>query len=330
MSSCEQSGAMATIERIPLSDDVEAWLEARLHYINASEMPIVCGEAGYGSLAELYAEKKRLRPPLVDSGVLRRGRWGEASVFQALAEERPEWDVNRARVHVINRARRIACTPDGFAIAPGRDGMGVVQAKVVARSIFKAKWLDDPDDSLDGPATVPSNYRIQTVTERMLNADRCPWAVLAVLINGEFDWRLRLFDIEPDRELEERILDAAEHFLRAYLDPGIMPPFEPQRDEALVKALYPQDDGTEIDLTGDNRALVAAEELEETSAAIKRLKKTEHDLKTELEAKLCAHTYGRLADGRRLSWKMTSRKGYSVGPTTYRTLRILKSEDRAA
>jgi predicted phage-related endonuclease len=47
-----------TIERIELSSDREAWLEMRRNFINASEMATVCGEASYGSLAELYAEKK--------------------------------------------------------------------------------------------------------------------------------------------------------------------------------------------------------------------------------------------------------------------------------
>ena len=47
------------IERIPISDDYQ-WLSVRPQYCNASEMATICGEAGYGSLAELYAEKEGL------------------------------------------------------------------------------------------------------------------------------------------------------------------------------------------------------------------------------------------------------------------------------
>jgi predicted phage-related endonuclease len=153
--------------------------------------------------------------------------------------------------------------------------------------------------------------------------------VLAVLINGEFDWTLRLFDIERDSVIEERILHGVDAFWRDYFDPGIMPPFEPKRDEALIKALYPKDDGSEIDLSGDNRALVAVEELIETQDALGRLKKDEASLKAELTGKLGEHTYGRLADGRRLSWKQQSRKAYAVEAATYRVLRVLKSEKRS-
>jgi predicted phage-related endonuclease len=311
------------IERIEI-DDGYGWLAERQRYIGASEVATVCGVAAYGSLAELYAEKKGLRPPLADSGVLRRGRWGESAVFQALADERPEWDVQRARVHVIDQERRLACTPDGFATAPDRDGFGLVQAKVVSRSVYRQKWLDDPEGPFDGPAEPPAHFRLQTVCERMLNADRCPWAVLAVLINGEYDWSFRLFDIEPDPLLEGRICYDVAAFLRNHLDQGIMPPFEPQRDEALVKLLFPHDDGTEIDLTSDFRALVAADELTETQEALKRLNATEKALKTELTGKLGAATYGRLADGRRLSWKQQQRKGYVVEASTFRVFRVLK------
>jgi len=311
------------IERIPLGNDRDAWLAARLGFINASEMPTVCGEAHFGSLAELFAEKKGLRPARIDTGVLRRGRWGEASVFEALADERPEWRIVRAKVHVRDTTRRIACTPDGFAEAPGRDGFGVVQTKVIARSIFRQRWLDDPSAGFDGAATPPVPYRIQTVTEEMLN--ETAWGLLAVLICGEFDWQLRLFDIERDPVIEDRILYCADQFWRNHLDANIMPPFEPQRDEALVKALYPRDNGIAIDLKKDNRALALVDDLAHTSAALKRLKDQESAIKTELSAKLGDATFGVLADGRCLSWRTQHRKAFSVAATDFRVLRVLKS-----
>jgi predicted phage-related endonuclease len=314
-----------TIERIPLTEDREQWLAERRNFVNASEIAVICGEAGYGSLAELYAEKTNLRPPRVDSAVLRRGRWGEAAVFEALAETYPEWDVRRAKVHVRDTERRLACTPDGFATAPGRDGIGVVQAKVISRAIFRDRWLDEPDDGLNGSATPPPAMRLQVLTEMMLNDTK--WGVLAVLINGEFDWTFRLIDVERDPVAEDRICYHAAKFFEDHLDPAIMPAFEPQRDEALVRALYREDTGAEIDLSGDNRALAAVDELIETQAACKRMQKQERAIKTELCAKLGEHSFGRLADGRRLSWRLQHRKAYSVEACDYRVLRILNPKD---
>ena len=306
--------------RVTLTDvSRETWLAMRRQYVNASETPIVCGESHWGSLAALYAEKKGLRPPLEDSDVLRRGRWGEAAVFEALAEERPEWRIERAKIYVIDENKRQACTPDGFAIAPDRDGIGIVQAKVVSSWVFRNKWLEDPDD-MDS-ARPPAPYRLQTVQEMRLNG--LSWGVIAVLINGEFDWRFRLFDLERNEEIEARIDYHTERFFREWFDPGIMPPFEPQRDAELVKELYPQDTGAVLDLAGDNRALALVQDLDEVSKAKKRAIEQEKIIKAELEAKLAYASYGKLGNGRWLQWKVENRRAYTVPASSPRVLRIL-------
>jgi predicted phage-related endonuclease len=311
------------IERIAVDPirDRDSWLMMRRQNINASEVAIVCGEGAFGSLAELYAEKRGMRPPLVDSGVLRRGRYSEAAVFEALGEE-TKWDLARAKVYFREPELRLGATPDGFALAPDRPGRGVIQAKTVARSIFRNRWLWDPDTPIEsGDADAPGYYRLQVLTEMMLSEAK--WGVLAVLVTSEFDSRLRLFDIEPDPTAEARILTNVARFWQDYFDPGIMPPFEPQRDEALIKALYPRDTGATIDLRGDNRATAVVEEWIEISAALKRLKKQEETLKTELKGKLSDHSYGLLAGGRRVSWRVQHRRGYPVKPSNPRVLKIL-------
>lgn len=310
------------IERINITDR-EAWLSARLHAVNASEVAIVLGEGHFGSLAELYAEKKGLRPPLIDSGILRRGRWGEPAVFEALAEEYPGWEIRRAKIYLVDRERRLGATPDGFAMRPDRPGRGVVQAKVVTRGAFRRRWLSDEDAPIaDGDAEVPIYYRLQTLTEMMLA--ECSWGVVAVVVASEFDMTLRVFEIERDAELEAAILAGVEAFWRDYFDPGVMPAFEPQRDQALIKALYPKDDGTIIDLGTHNRAGELADTLIETRAAVTRLKKTEQTTAAELQGVMAGHTYGRLADGRVISWKQQHRKAYTVAPSDYRVLKVLK------
>lgn len=312
---------MAPIERVTEFDRAE-WLGWRPDFLGASEIPIVCGEATWGSQAVLFAEKKGLRPPPPDTGPMQRGRWGESAVFEALAETKPDWQVQRAHVHVRDTDRRIACTPDGFATAPGRRGIGIVQAKTIGRRNFRERWLDGPEGSLHGQATPPSSYRIQTITEMMLN--EVAWGVLAVLVVGEFEWILRLFDVDRDQVIEDLICYHAHRFWTEHLDPNIMPPFEPPRDAELVRALFPNDDGTEIDLTTDNRALTVVEDLVQIQAAKKRLLKQEEEAKTELQGKLGTHTFGRMADGRLLSWKLQHRNGFTVAPADFRVFRILE------
>jgi predicted phage-related endonuclease len=310
------------IERHPITSR-EQWLELRRQDVTASDVAIVCGEGAWGSLAQLYADKKGLSPPLTDSGVLKRGRWGEAAVFEALADERPEWELRRAKIYLRDSDLRLGCTPDGFALAPGRDGIGIVQAKTVSRSVFYQKWVQGDDEF----AIPPRHYMLQTLTEEMLA--ETTWGVIAVVINGEYDWDFRLFDVERHAEAEARIKTKVVEFWQHYLDPNIMPPFEPQRDAELIKALYPEDTGTTVDLSADNRAAQLVDDLSETQAALKRLGDSEKTIKAELQAKMGENTFGVLADGRCLSWKLMHRRGYTVEPTDYRQFRILKHKPEA-
>jgi predicted phage-related endonuclease len=312
------------IERINITDR-EQWLALRRQDVTASDVAIVCGEGAYASAAELYAEKKGLRPPLIDTAVLQRGRWTEASCFEALAENRPTWDIKRAKIYLRDPELRLGATPDGFAIDPEREGIGVVQAKSVARYTFRRTWMLDPDDSVDyGEAVVPEYYRLQTLTEAMLA--NAAWACVAVIVTSEFDMEFRLFDVPRDDEIEDRIKYNVLKFWHDYLDPGIMPPFDPQRDERLVRLLYPKDTGTTVDLTGDNRALALTEDFIMKQAGAKRLTAEIEEIRTELQGKLGENTFGLLADGRRLSWRTHVRKGYTVPPSSPRIFRILRPE----
>lgn len=311
------------IIRKPITNLEEWWLN-RLPYVGASEVGIVCDVDGrFASKAMLFAEKKGLRPPTFDNARMRQGRMLEGACIEALCDRFPEWEVKRAKIWVVDDELRLACTPDAAAIRPGSDGIGNVQAKVIARNIYRQKWLDDPAGPITGPATPPAAYHLQTLAEMMLND--LSWGGLAVLINGEYETDFQWLEIERNEVLEDKIRSAVRSFFRDYLDAGVMPPLEPERDAELVKHLFPKDNGTTIDLAGDNRAMILAEDLVQTQAGLKRLRDSETAIKTELEAKLGEHTYGRLADGRCIAWKTQHRKAYAVEAADFRVLRILKT-----
>ena len=302
----------------------EQWLELRLKDITASDVPTVCGVGLYGSAAELYAGKKGQRPPIAETAAMQRGRWDEPSVFEALAEKRPEWEVRRAKIYLRDPDLRLGCTPDGFALAPDADGLGVVQAKSISRSVFRERWLVDPNDDIElGDAEVPEAYRLQTLTEEMLSDSK--WGILAVVIKSEFASWFRLFDVDRDAETEALIRDKVAAFWRDYLDANIMPPFELPRDAELIKRLYPKDDGTLLDLATDNRALALVEDLTEARAAQKRSKDLIEKLQAELGAKIGEHTFAALGDGRCIRYKREPRRSYVVPASSPRVMRILKA-----
>lgn len=327
----ERIAHKAVAERIPISDssghriDREMWLTLRRQDITASDVPAVCGEGMFGSAAKVWAEKRGLLLPQEMTEPMKRGIWGEAAVFEALAWERPTWDIRRAKVYLRDVAARLGATPDGAAIDPERPGIGMVQTKVIGERVFENDWLDNPSDNPHDPfasATPPLAYRLQTLTEAMLGA--ADWAVLVVLIVGQWKWSLRIFDVERHAAAETMIRGKVAAFWRDYLDTGIQPPIDPERDSELVKQLYARDDGTEIDLSSDNRMPELVDELATIKATIKGAETLKTAIETDIKAKMGEHTFGRLVDGRMITWKIQHRDGYTVNPTSFRVLRVLK------
>ena len=244
---------MATIERIPVTDR-EQWLALRKNDITASDVAAVCGEGMYGSAAKVWAEKRGVIQPAELNEAMKRGHWGEAAVFEALQWERPTWELRRAKIYMRDPDARLGATPDGAAIIPGRDGVCIIQAKVVALPVFKRDWLlIEGDNPETGEAEPPIGYQLQTTTENMLA--EATVGILAVLIVDTFKWTLRTFEIERHAGAEAMIRKKVKAFWTNYLDTGIQPPLEAERDAELVKRLYPKDDGTTIDLSGNNRIL---------------------------------------------------------------------------
>lgn len=315
-------GGGGAVERLAIEDRAQ-WLEWRQANINASEIGILFGQSPYGSLAQLYAEKKGIRPPTVDTGLLRRGRWFEAAIFEALREQRPEWTIVRAHIYLRDPQLKFGASPDGFSLCPDREGRGIVETKCISRTVFCRRWLIDPQSSIEhGDAVVPEDYRLQVLSQMILA--ECQWATLAAFVISEFDCILRLFDIGRDAIAEAAILDAVAIFWRDHLDVGIMPQFEPTLDSELLQELYPEDFGTTIDLSFDNRALAATDEWEAVKKIAADVDKTEKALRTELKGKLGTNSYGILRDGRCLQLKREPRRGHVAEPTAPRILRILK------
>jgi predicted phage-related endonuclease len=316
------------IERIPvdLARDRAGWLALRQHDITASDVPAVCGDGMFGSALKVWAEKRGIVGQSEQTEAMKRGLWGEAAIFEALGMEYPDWELRRAKVYFRDPSIRIGATPDGAAVRPDKEGVGIVQAKFISEWSFISHWLNDPDDDPhrpDAPATAPIAYQLQTLTEAMLaEAD---WAVLAVIIHSQWQWSLRLFDVHRHEGAELMIRDRVAGFWRDYIDTGIQPSVDPTRDEAIVKKLFARDDGTELDLSGDNELPGLLDERAKLKDAIKLNEKRVGVIDTDIKGKLGNHTYARIRDGRRVSWKLQQRAGFTVQPTEFRVLRIAKN-----
>lgn len=311
------------IERYPIdpAKDRATWLALRQRDITASDVPAVCGEGMFGSATKVWAEKLGKIGPQEMTEAMKRGLWGEAAVFEAIGWEHPDWEVRRAKVYMRDPELRLGATPDGAAIIPGFDGVTVVQTKVIARPVFDSYWRENPEDERSA-IVAPLGYQLQTLTETMLS-DAAQGMIVALVVDT-FRWNLYAIPVERNPAAETVIRDRVGAFWRNYLDTGIQPPIDPERDEEVVKLLYPKDNGIEIDLSGDNELPELVQTLE-SSRQMKRLaEENEGRAKTAIAGKMGEAAVARLNDGRRVSHKTQHRGGYSVEPTTFRILRVLK------
>ena len=303
------------IERRPISDRSQ-WLSWRTADVTASRVGALFGVHPYETALRLYAEKRGVEFPDQDNKVMRRGRWLEPAVAKAVEELRPEWKLEPPNVYLRDPDIRLGCTPDFFIHDPVR-GLGVLQAKTVASSVYARDWL--------GGSEIPFWIVLQTLTECML-ADAA-FGVVGALKVHEHDMDIAILEVPRHADSELKILVAVRNFWRNVAD-GIEPDPDFARDAAVIKLMTPRETpGKQIDFSGHNElpAMLAerAELMRKMGAAEDRCDEIETEVK---------HLMGdaELANGLpdwRITYKTQKRAGYTVPPKEPRVLLI---KDRRA
>jgi len=303
--------------------DDATWHRARANDVTASVIGALLGEHEYETAYGLFLRKTgAVQKYGAENGQMRRGRLMEDVAAQILREERPEWIVmHNAGLHRLyyrDPDARIGATPDAIAELPSGEKV-VVQFKSVAAVTYRKKWM------VDGVATPPSWIILQTLVEReLVGAERCAVAPLVIDDFGNID--MPLIDIPTERsdKIMARVRSAVGDFWRrvAENDPPA-PDFT--RDGDAIAALYGDDDGGEIDLSGNARIveiMCARDELKKREADGADAAKQRKVYDAEIIHTLGNAARGRLADGRLIEAKTVRRAGYTVQPSQYRPVKV--------
>jgi len=118
----------------------DEWLRWRRQDVTASVVGALFGVHPYTTALRIYAEKRGVEFPDADNKTMRRGRWLEPAVATAVEEERPDWKLRAPRLYLRDPDLRLGCTPDYFIEGDPR-GLGVLQCKTVAPSVYARDWL---------------------------------------------------------------------------------------------------------------------------------------------------------------------------------------------
>ena len=314
---------LGTVERHPVKDR-ESWLRMRAADLTASDVSSIAG-VGYRSPLAVWAEKKGHIPSNGDSPILRRGRWFEPAIWQAIADERPEWQLRAAKIYLRAPALRFGATPDALAIDPSRKGLILIQGKVVAKPVFVADWLGG--DREGSSPTVPLGYQLQTLSETMLAeaafAGEEVHPVVAALVVDSFTAELHLIPVARHAEAEMKILATVRQFWAGF-DAGTQPAVDPTKDHDVVRKLYPTDNGSTIDLSADNLLPMLIDERKALGEEISAREKRRDAISTEVMEKIGDASFALVAGGRKLSCKVTSVKEALRAGYSFRSIREVK------
>ncbi len=298
------------------------WLAGRRQRIGASEVAILFGVApkSWGNPYTLWLKKTGRAVESDDDRSQEELDWldfgNELEPVIARAYEkrtkRALWHGGRHVVALDPECKYLAATPDRIVVdAPGMEGNGVLQIKNAGFYMMR-DWDDE----------VPQHVQIQVQTE--IGCTGLRWGSAAVLIGGN---TFRSYDLPRNSPAIDEIRATVTDFFERYVIPDRAPPVDGSDETTrALKKLYPLDNGDEVMLPAE--AAVWVHEWRDAKDALAAVRKIEEkradEAENRLRERIGSATFGVLPDGRRLSLRVTARKGYEVKPTTYRTLRLEK------
>lgn len=306
---------MNQIERIPIDPEGrrEEWLGLRQRDVTASVAGALLGVHPFKTRFQLWHEKSgKLQQDDAETQAMFRGRVLEAPALQLLRIDRPHWRVWQPNEYLRDPRARMGATPDAYAIDPDRKGRGVIQVKSVEKSVFARKWRDE-----DGEVEPPLWIVIQAIQEAHLAG--ASWACVVAFVIG-FGLELHVIDVPIHQGVIDRLRDETAIFWTSVLA-GLPPEPDYGADGALIARLYADDNGREVDLSGDNMMPVLLAE----RAALKEHMKSEaarlREIEAEIIAKIGDHERA-FVPGWSIKRPLVERRGFYVDPTSYRKLTI--------
>jgi predicted phage-related endonuclease len=267
------------------------------------------GDHPYCTHLELYLEKTSEEIDDVDSSVMRRGRILESAVAAAVAEEKG-WKPLKAVNYYRNPETRLGATPD-YLVDTG--GIAPLQCKTVDPRVFERSWEDGP----------PLWIALQALTEAMLLDAPCAWVGALVL---KRDYPVFTYEIPRTPSAEARIIEAVQEFW-ARVDEKNMPAPNYARDSGAIAKLFPKDDGSVLDLTGDNLLPPLLAEFCCLRTEIKDRETRVEEIQAEVKDKLGTAAEAKLA-GFKITHKTQTRQERIVKAATFRVLRITDLRDK--
>ncbi len=309
------------IQKIDYEGDRAVWLKHRKQDVTASVVGALFNVHPYVGPLGLYGLKVGIVPEVDENAAMARGRLFEGVVFQMIAEQHPDWQIERnTRFYYRDADARLGGTPDGWADIPGRKGKTIIQVKTVADMAFKSKWIDQ------GEVMPPMWINLQAILEAyMVGAQHA--MIAAMVIDFAGNPNLHLVDVPMDHAagIIVRMKALAADFWRRVED-GDPPVADFIADADLIKKMYSTSNGLHADMADDNRLPELLEERQALGDQLKLMEEEKGKLDTELREKI-GHYESVSTNGWFVTNKQQTRKAHEVKESTFRVLRVKRAND---
>jgi predicted phage-related endonuclease len=290
----------------------EEWLTWREQDITASHMGALFDVSPYETSLKLYAAHRGVefeRKP--EDKVMRRGRWLERVVGDAVAELRPEWTVEPVGAYYRQPTLRLGGTPDFWILGDVR-GRGVLQAKSVAPSVLAKAW---------DQGRVPPEWIVWQLRTEMLLTNAAFGAIGALVVDP-FNMDCHIFEVARDAEAEQLLLSAVKQFWNN-VTTGTEPQPDFSRDAEVIKALTRKvTPGLARDLSGNNELPDLLEQRAMLMGSISDMKDRCEAIEAEVKYLMGDADHVSGLNGWRITYKVEDRKEYVVKARSGRVLRI--------
>ena len=298
----------------------EQWLADRVWRIGGSQAAAACGICPYTSRFTLYHQLRGTPLDVVETEPMRVGKRYEAALLDDYEDRSGRsvrhWPQTISVVHPD--IPWMSCTPDALQWCDRRQSAGLGQCKWVGERM--AHQWPESDDEPGKLQSIPDHVMCQVQHEMTVCGS--DWTTVVVMIGGQ---KLLWLDVEYDAELAAQITRAEEQLLD-----DVKHGREPQADgsestAAMIRALYPRDNGTTITLGPEWQALAAR--LDADKEAASELAERIAGYETQLKAAIGEATRAEIGDVA-YTYKQQTRRSYTVAEATFRALRKVKGRGK--
>ena len=295
---------IADVSDMPEKD----WLALRRHYLGASEVSAVLGINPYKSCFGVYVDK--VEGSTFEGNIHTEfGNWMEPHIRaefpkRFLKDEGTEIKVS-AYPYMLQHPEHdcLSVNLDGIVEHP-EYGVGVIEIKTAGEMQWK-QWQEDE---------LPDMYFCQIQQE--LSITGLSYAYVVALVGKRLLWKY----VARDDEFIELMTPQLLEFWNDFVIPKQAPaPMGLDDDTDILKALYNKEDSGKYVELHDHQS--DYDRYKELAAEIKALSMEQEAIKQKFMQALGDAELG-FVGNKKVTWKTTHRKGYTVEPTSFRALRV--------